>query len=155
MNVVTRGGTNTFRATAYEYYATTRSNANSFFRKQSADPGDRATARRRSTTTTSATRSAGPLRKDKLFFFWSQEWRYIERAPTDLVATVPDPAWLTDPASPNYVAPALRDPNAVGCSRRGRRPTPAPTSTAARPPTPRARARRSCASTGTSARVGA
>jgi hypothetical protein len=29
------------------------------------------------------------------------------------VANVPDPAWLTDTTSPNYVAPALRDPNAV------------------------------------------
>ena len=29
------------------------------------------------------------------------------------MATVPDPAWLSDPGNANYVAPALRDPNAV------------------------------------------
>ena len=28
-------------------------------------------------------------------------------------ASVPDPTWLTDPASPNYVPPEARDPNAV------------------------------------------
>jgi hypothetical protein len=53
------------------------------------------------------------LKRDRLFFFWSQEWRDIERAPTSLVASVPDPSWLSDPASPNYVAPPLRDANAV------------------------------------------
>ena len=37
----------------------------------------------------------------------------IDRAPSDLVASVPDPAWLSDPASPNYVAPERRDANAV------------------------------------------
>ena len=54
-----------------------------------------------------------PKLEDKLFFFWSQEWRRITRAPASLTANVPDPAWLTDPTNVNYVAPALRDPNAV------------------------------------------
>jgi len=46
----------------------------------------------------------GPVVKDKLFFFGSLEWRNIDRAPASLVATVPDPAWLSDPANANYVA---------------------------------------------------
>src|SRR4029079_7421238 len=55
----------------------------------------------------------GPLQKDKLFFFYSQEWRNISRAPSSVTANVVDPAWLTDPTNANYVAPAQRDPNAV------------------------------------------
>ena len=39
--------------------------------------------------------------------------RRITRAPASLTAKTLDPAWLTDPTSANYVAPALRDPNAV------------------------------------------
>ena len=59
VNVVTRGGTSAFRATAYEYYRDDALNANSFFRKQSTIPRC-ATTRRTSTTTTSATPSPGP-----------------------------------------------------------------------------------------------
>jgi hypothetical protein len=112
VNVVTRGGTNAFRATAYEYYRDDALNANGFFRKQSDDPAvrDRPPALEYHNFGYTL---AGPLKKDELLFFWSQEWRDIERAPTDRAATVPDPAWLTDPASPQYVPPAERDPNAV------------------------------------------
>src|SRR5438046_7161971 len=48
-----------------------------------------------------------------MFFFFSEEVRRINRAPASLTANVYDPAWLTDPANANYIAPALRDPNAV------------------------------------------
>src|SRR5207249_121786 len=36
-----------------------------------------------------------------------------KREPASVTATVFDPAWLTDTTNTNYVAPALRDPNAV------------------------------------------
>ena len=49
----------------------------------------------------------------KAFFFWSEEWRRVTRAPSASTFTTISPAWLTDPADPNYVAPADRDPNAV------------------------------------------
>ena len=57
----------------------------------------------------------GPLlkSKEKLFFFFSEELRRISRAPASLTALVPNPEWLTDPTSANYVAPAERDPIAV------------------------------------------
>src|SRR5262249_36020126 len=55
----------------------------------------------------------GPAIENKMFFFFSEELRRINRAPTALNATVYDPTWLTDTTSPNYVPPALRDPNAV------------------------------------------
>ena len=112
VNVVTRGGTNAFRATAYEYYRDDSLNANGFFRKQSDDTAVRDRPPALDYHNFGYT-LAGPLKKDRLFFFWSQEWRDIERAPTDRAASVPDPLWLTDPASPQYVPPAERDPNAV------------------------------------------
>ncbi|MFM8536209.1 MAG: hypothetical protein ACKOEC_21965 [Acidimicrobiia bacterium] len=48
-----------------------------------------------------------------MFFFYSQEFRRVTRAPASLTANVPNPDWLTDPANANYVAPAERDPIAV------------------------------------------
>ena len=48
-----------------------------------------------------------------MFFFFSEELRRINRAPTALTSNTYDPAWLTDPTNANYVPPALRDPNAV------------------------------------------
>ena len=53
-----------------------------------------------------------PTRK-RLFFFFSQEWRRSTRDKWMRQLTVPDPNWLTDPASTNFVPPEARDPNAV------------------------------------------
>jgi hypothetical protein len=133
VNVVTKSGTNTFRASAYEFFRNDALNANSFIRKQagcSADATGTVTCLDRSAngaTDFKATREnppkldyhnfgftvGGPIKKDKLFFFYSQEFRRIDRAPADRVANVPEPSWMTDPSNPNYVAPADRDPNAV------------------------------------------
>jgi hypothetical protein len=112
VNVVTKGGSNTFRASAYEFFRSDALNANGFFRKQSSDPevaGRPPDLEHHDFGLT----LGGPIRRDRLFFFASVEWRDIDRAPTDLVATVPDPLWLADPESPNYVSPSLRDPNAL------------------------------------------
>jgi hypothetical protein len=51
--------------------------------------------------------------REKAFFFYSQEWRRIKRAPGQSTASVPNPEWLTNPSSPNYVPVAERDPIAV------------------------------------------
>jgi hypothetical protein len=131
VNVVTKGGTNTFRATAYEFYRNDALNANSYFRKQTGCTADPANPTAPFTCSDVPAQAdirnnppqldyhnfgftlGGPVIKDKLFFFGSIEWRNIDRAPTSLVATVPDPAWLSDPSNANYVPPAQRDPNAV------------------------------------------
>ncbi len=111
INVVTKSGSNTFRASAYEFYRNDSLNANNFFRKQSTDPAIRDNPADVSYNNFGFT-VGGPIKKDKLFFFFSQEFRKISR-PTSATATTIDPAWLSNPANPNYVAPALRDPNAV------------------------------------------
>lgn len=112
VNVVTKSGTNKFRGSAYEFFRSDSMNANSFFRKRSTNPDVSGKPAQLDYNNFGYT-LGGPIKKDKFFFFWSQEWRKIERAPSNLTATVVDPAWLNDPANANYVAPALRDPNAV------------------------------------------
>jgi Carboxypeptidase regulatory-like domain len=112
INVVTKSGSNTFRASAYEFFRSDSLNANSFFRKQSSDATIRDNPPELDYNNFGYT-LGGPLLKGELFFFWSQEWRKISRAPGSSSATVPEASWLNDPANANYVDPALRDPNAV------------------------------------------
>ncbi len=114
VNVVTKSGTSRFGGSGYYFGRDDSLNANSFTRKMSSDPLISGTPPALDYKNFGYTIGGPiPVAKDKLFFFWSQEWRDITRAPASLIATVPDPVWLTDPTSPNYVAPANRDPNAV------------------------------------------
>jgi len=112
INVVTKSGTNNFRGTGYWFYRNDDLNANSFFRNQSTDPAIANNPPKLDYDNFGYT-LGGPAVRDKLFFFWSQEWRNIERAPTSSLATTINPAFLSDPTNPNYVPPELRDPNAV------------------------------------------
>ena len=111
VNLVTKSGTNQFKGSLYEYYRNDSLNENSFFRKQSSDPLISQNAPALNYHNFGWT-LGGPIQKDKLFFFASQEWRRIKRAASP-ITNVPQPAWLTDPTNANYVAPADRDPNAV------------------------------------------
>jgi hypothetical protein len=114
VNVVTRGGTQKFSGSAYEFWRNDALNANSFFRNKSSDPGTRNHAPRLRYNNPGYT-IGGPLlpSRQRAFFFWSEEWRRISRAVSNSVISTVNPAWLTDPTNPNYVDPALRDPNAV------------------------------------------
>ena len=112
VNVVTKSGSNVFRGSAYEFYRNDSLNANSFFRKQSTNTAISGAPPQLDYHNFGAT-LGGPIREDKLFFFASYERRKIERAPSSLTANTIDPRWLSDPTNANYVAPALRDPNAV------------------------------------------
>ena len=111
VNVVTKSGTNQFRGSAYEFFRNDALNANNWFRKQSTDPVTRKAPMLRYNNF--GYTIGGPIVREKAFFFWSEEWRRIQRAPGSIIANVPNPNWLTDPTSANYVAPALRDANAV------------------------------------------
>jgi outer membrane receptor protein involved in Fe transport len=112
INVVTKSGTNQFRGSAYEFFRSDSLNANNFFRNQSTNPEVADNPPKLDYDNFGYT-LGGPIKKDKLFFFWSQEWRKIKRAPGNVTANVVDPAFLSDPANANYVDPADRDPNAV------------------------------------------
>jgi hypothetical protein len=112
INVSTKSGTNDFRGSAYEFMRNDRLNANRFFNKLSTNPAVSEHPPRLRYNNFGYT-FGGPIKKEKLFFFWSEEWRRISRVGTDATANVPDPAFLSDPTNPNYVPPELRDPNAV------------------------------------------
>jgi Carboxypeptidase regulatory-like domain len=114
VNVVTKSGTNRFSGSAYEFLRNDALNANSFFRNMAdirAGTSDPPRLRYNNFGYTLGG-PALPTRK-KLFFFFSEEWRRSTRDERPSGALVPDPRWLTDPASPNYVPPEARDPNAV------------------------------------------
>jgi hypothetical protein len=114
VNVVTKSGSSRLSASAYEFVRNDALNANSFFRNQSTDPAiaRRPPFLRYHNFGYTVGGPVPPLRR-KLFFFWSEEWRRIKRAPASLVANVPNPQWLSDPQSANYVPVSERDPNAV------------------------------------------
>ena len=112
VNVVTKSGTSKFSGSAYEFFRSDKMNSNSYFRKQATDPliRDHAPALKYNNFGFTV---GGPVQKEKLFFFFSEELRKSTRAPASLTATVPNPEWLNDPTSANYVPVAERDPNAV------------------------------------------
>ena len=112
VNVVTKSGGARFSGSAYEFLRSDKLNANSFFRNLSADASLNSTPPKLKYNNFGAT-VGGPAIRDRLFFFFSEELRRINRAPTALNSNVFDPTWLTDTTNPNYVPPALRDPNAV------------------------------------------
>ncbi len=114
VNVITKSGTRRFAGSFYEFLRHDGLNANTFFRNLSTDPAVSGRPRRVRYNNFGYT-VGGPALADRrnLFFFVSQEWRRTSREKYWAGATVPDPAWLTDPASPDYVPPEERDPNAV------------------------------------------
>src|SRR3954471_4814594 len=112
VNVVTKSGSNRFSGSAYEFLRSDKLNANSFFRNLSPNPDLNSTPAPLDYNNFGGT-LGGPAIKNKFFFFYSQEFRRITRAPSSLTAQTVDPLWLSDPTNANYVAPALRDPNAV------------------------------------------
>jgi hypothetical protein len=113
VNIVTKGGGRNFSGTVYEFHRNEKLNANNFFRNSSSNLALREGPAPLDYNNYGYT-IGGPVlpSRDKVFFFWSQEWRRIKR-PADITATVPQLAWLNDPANANYVAPANRDPLAV------------------------------------------
>lgn len=114
INVVTKSGTSKYSGSGYEFFRNDALNNNSYFRKQSTAPAIRDNAPDLKYNNFGFTIGGPALKKkDKLFFFFSEEMRRITRAPASLTATVPNPDWLTDPTNVNYVPPVERDPIAV------------------------------------------
>ena len=114
VNIVTRGGSRKFSGSGYEFFRNDKLNANSFFATRSTDAATVA-SRPTCATTTQATPSAARSSRAgrRRSSSGREEWRRITRAPANTTASVVNPAWLTDPTNVNYVAPELRDPNAV------------------------------------------
>ncbi len=82
INLVTKSGTNKFHGSVYEFFRNDKLDANNFFLNAAGKP--RAELRSNNFGYT----FGGPVKKDKLFFFWSEEWRREVRGVTR-VSTVP------------------------------------------------------------------
>ena len=114
VNAVTKSGTSRFSGSAYHFLRNDALNANSFFRNKDPSPAINSTPPRLRYNNFGYT-SGGPVlpSRRKAFAFVSQEWRRRSENKWLAQAFVPDPVWLTDSASPEYVAPEARDANAV------------------------------------------
>jgi hypothetical protein len=84
INVVTRGGTNTFHGSAFEYHRNDALDANSWF--NNARKVERPDLKYNNFGGT----LGGPLLKDKLFFFVGVEWKQIDRFTSPSLQTLPD-----------------------------------------------------------------
>jgi hypothetical protein len=115
VNAVTKSGTNRFSGSAYHFLRNDALNAVPFLQQEvegKAEPNSLPARLRYNNFGYTIGGPVLPVRK-KLFFFFSQEWRRTTRAEAPVFSFVPDPSWLTDPASRNYVPPDARDATAV------------------------------------------
>jgi hypothetical protein len=76
VNIITRGGGNQFHGSAYDYFRNDKLDANSYFLNQNGIGKSKLRYNNFGYTI------GGPIKKDKLFFFWSQEWRRQRRGLT-------------------------------------------------------------------------
>ena len=68
LNIATKSGTNRFHGSAFEFLQNNDLDANNFFSNQAGQALPTWSA------ISSASRSVGPIRKDKTFFFFDTEW---------------------------------------------------------------------------------
>ncbi len=82
VNLITKGGTNEFHGTLFEFYRKDSLNANNFFLNRAGQP------RPQLKYNNFGGNFNGPIIKNRVFFFWSEEWRR-ERRGQVLSANVP------------------------------------------------------------------
>ncbi|HWB82720.1 MAG TPA: carboxypeptidase regulatory-like domain-containing protein [Bryobacteraceae bacterium] len=85
INVITKGGTNQFHGSLWEFNRVAAWAARDFFNTTTPKPG--------LTRNDFGVTLGGPIRHNKTFFFGSYGGRYLRQSSTT-TATVPDPAWL-------------------------------------------------------------
>ena len=107
INVVTKSGTNQFHGDAYEFLRNDKLDANDFF--LNAAGVKRPPLRYNDFGYT----IGGPIRKDKTFFFWSEEWRK-QHNPGTAVADLPTQAEMNG----DFSAYSQFDPNFGGLDGR-------------------------------------
>ena len=85
VNLITKGGSNEFHGTLFEFFRNDALNANSFFINRSGQPKGELEYNN------FGGNFSGPIVKNRVFFFWSEEWRR-ERRGVVLSARVPTAA---------------------------------------------------------------
>ena len=81
INVVTKGGGNDFHGDAYYFGRNSVLNAKDYFigLNHCTTPGDPACAKQALQRNDFGYTLGGPIKKDRIFFFWSEEWNYERR----------------------------------------------------------------------------
>jgi hypothetical protein len=82
INLITKGGSNQFHGAAFEFFRNDVFNETDFFLNLANDP------KQKLRYNNFGFNLNGPIKKDRIFFFWSEEWRR-ERRGTPLSAKVP------------------------------------------------------------------
>ena len=85
VNLITKGGSNDFHGAGFEFFRNDSLNANSFFLNRAGQP------KAQLEYNNFGGNFSGPIVKNRVFFFWSEEWRR-ERRGTVLSANVPTAA---------------------------------------------------------------
>ncbi len=81
INLISRSGTNSFHGNVFEYFRNDKLNARNFFALNQVDPSTGqeipGSARPKNRYNDFGYNVGGPIKKDRLFFYWSEEWRRI------------------------------------------------------------------------------
>jgi len=85
INLITKGGTNQFHGSGFEFYRSDSLNANDFFLKRAGQP------KAKLKYNNYGFNVSGPIKKNRIFFFWNEEWRR-ERRGVVLSSKVPTDA---------------------------------------------------------------
>jgi hypothetical protein len=130
INLVTKGGGNQFHGSLFEFFRNDKLNANDWFSNRSGnfgpnDPqvvlglnkvGDERSPRAPLRYNNFGGNFNGPIVKDRIFFFWSEEWRRERRGTGPLTARVPTAAErMGDFSGSVLTGPVPRDP--LTCQR--------------------------------------
>ena len=103
INLITKGGTNQFHGTLFEFLRNDALNAKDFFLKRAGQPKSKLRYNN------FGGNFSGPIIKERIFFFWSEEWRR-ERRGVVLGARVPTAAEKVGDFSGNLTGVLPRDP---------------------------------------------
>jgi hypothetical protein len=103
VNLITKGGSNDFHGSAFEFFRNDALNANNFFLNRAGQPKPQLDYNN------FGGNFSGPIVKNRVFFFWSEEWRR-ERRGQVLSAHVPTAAEKIGDFSGARSGPIPRDP---------------------------------------------
>jgi hypothetical protein len=103
VNLITKGGSNSFHGAAFEFLRSDSLNANNFFLNKANQP------KAYLKYNNFGGNFNGPIWKNKVFFFWSEEWRFEDRG-TTVSGRVPTAAEKVGDFSGVLTNPLPRDP---------------------------------------------
>jgi hypothetical protein len=103
INLITKGGSNQFHGAGFEFFRSDKLNATDFFLNRSGQP------KAQLKYNNYGFNFSGPIKKNKIFFFWNEEWRRENRGVV-LSAKVPTAAERVGDFSGALTDPLPHDP---------------------------------------------